>query len=290
MSEPAPLALARTQDDLRARVAGWRREGLTVGFTPTMGALHQGHLSLVELARARADKVAASVFVNPAQFAAHEDLDAYPRDEARDAALLAEAGCDLLYAPERSSIYPDGFATEVRVCGVAEGLESAARPHFFHGVATVVTKLLNRVRPDIAVFGEKDYQQLLVVRRLVADLDLGVEIIPGPTVREPDGLAMSSRNAYLSADQRRVAGRLNVVLKRAVAALEAGGPPGAEAARARDALLGEGFDAVDYVEVRDAETLAVLPESPLETPARILAAARLGTTRLIDNMAVAPAR
>ena len=282
MRPDLPLPAAYTLAALRRTVSGWRREGLSVGFVPTMGALHAGHLALVTQALERADRVVASIFVNPAQFAPGEDFEAYPRTLESDADKLAGAGAHLVYAPPGSEMYPDGFATTVSLSGPAEGLESDARPHFFSGVATVVSKLFNQVRPDLAVFGEKDYQQLLVIRRLSEDLDLGVEIVPGVTVRESDGLALSSRNAYLSASDRRRAAALNVILADFARALEAGAPrqkaQDAAIAAARDA-----FDAVDYVEARCADTLQALPEGPIDRPARVLAAVKLGTTRLIDN-------
>jgi pantoate--beta-alanine ligase len=290
MSDPQSLprealALARTVPDLRRTVGAWKAESLTVGFVPTMGALHEGHLSLVRLARERADRVVASVFVNPKQFAPTEDLDRYPRQEAKDAELLASAGCDLLFAPPPVEMYPDGFATGVAVGGVSADLEGAFRPEMFGGVATVVTKLLNQVQPDVAVFGEKDYQQLLVIRRLVRDLDLPVEIVPGPTVREDDGLAMSSRNAYLTAEERRTASRLNLALADAARRVRKGEPVAAVEADTRAEILEAGFDAVDYVAVRDAETLRPFAAG-VDAPARVLAAARLGSTRLIDNLPV----
>ena len=282
MRPDLPLPAAYTAAELRATVSDWRRQGLTIGFTPTMGALHAGHLALVTQALKRADRVVASIFVNPAQFAPGEDFEAYPRTLETDAGKLAGAGAHLVYAPSASEMYPQGFSTTVSLSGPAEGLESDARPHFFAGVATVVTKLFNQVRPDLAVFGEKDYQQLLVIRRLSADLDLGVEIVPGATVREPDGLALSSRNAYLEPADRRRAAALNLILADFARALEAGGArqaaQDAAMAAARDA-----FDAVDYVEARCAETLQPLPDGPIDRPARVLAAVKVGTTRLIDN-------
>lgn len=280
-----PLPAAYDPAEIAAAVSAWRREGLSVGFVPTMGALHAGHIALVTQALSLCDRVVASVFVNPAQFAPGEDFDAYPRTLESDAAKLAQAGCHLVYTPNAAAMYPDGFTTTISLKGPAEGLESAARPHFFAGVATVVTKLLNQVRPDTAVFGEKDYQQLLVIKRLVADLDMGVAIIGGETVREPDGLALSSRNAYLSAAERERAARLNVILKDFAEALRSGTP--VEAARA-DALgaAETAFDGVDYIEARDADTLAALPAGPLTQSARVLAAVRVGKTRLIDNRAV----
>tara|TARA_R110000868_G_scaffold35549_1_gene127383 strand:- start:42647 stop:43510 length:864 start_codon:yes stop_codon:yes gene_type:complete len=278
---------ATTVSALRTRVRTWREERLTIGFVPTMGALHDGHLALIRLAKAQSDRVVASIFVNPAQFAPGEDFDAYPRSVVEDSQKLTEAHCDLIYLPTTEVIYPDGFDTKVSVGGPAKGLESAARPHFFNGVATVVTKLLNQVRPDIAVFGEKDYQQLLVIRQLAKDLDLGVSIIAGETVRERDGLALSSRNAYLDADQRKRAARLNLILKQFAGALAAG-----EAiSKARLAALEEAksvFDSVDYIEARCSDTLAPLGKGKLTRPARLLAAVRLGSTRLIDNCAASP--
>jgi len=281
-----PLSIARTVPALRAQIAAWRAEGLKTGLVPTMGALHEGHLSLVRLAGTHADRVVASLFVNPTQFAPHEDLDAYPRDEAGDAALLARAGCDLLYAPSVGDMYGQGFATQVAVSGVSEPLDGQARPHHFAGVATVVSKLLIQCAPDVAVFGEKDYQQLQVIRRLAADLDLPVEIIGGPIVRAPSGLALSSRNAYLSDTERGVAERLNVILTAAVKALRNGVPIDSVETTGTAALTATGFDRIDYFEVRDAENLERLGTAKVTRPARILAAVVIGKTRLIDNMAV----
>ncbi len=282
------LPIVRTVADLRAAVAGWRREGLSVGFVPTMGALHEGHLSLVRLALSRADRVAASIFVNPAQFGPSEDLAAYPRDEAGDAGKLAGAGCHLLFGPSVDEMYPAGAATVVTVSGVSEPLDGQARPGHFAGVATVVAKLLNQVRPDVAVFGEKDYQQLQVIRRLSADLDLGVEILGAPTARAADGLALSSRNAYLTAEERQRAPELAAALAEAVLALRSGAPVARVEAWAVARLQAAGFGPVDYVEVRDAGDLSRMGPGPLPPgrKARILAAARLGRARLIDNMAV----
>jgi len=282
----SPLPIVRALDDLRRGLAVWRAEGLRIALVPTMGALHEGHLSLVRLARQKADRVVASIFVNPTQFAPSEDFQAYPRDEAHDAKLLAETGCDLLYAPPTDDVYPEGFATAVTVAGVSAPLEGASRPQHFGGVATVVAKLLIRIAPDVAVFGEKDYQQLLVVRRLVRDLDFPVEIVGAPTVRAGDGLALSSRNAYLSESERAVAGRLNTALRSTAEALLRGDPVDAVEARALACLDKAGFSAVDYLEVRDAESLARLGPGPVDRPARVLAAVRVGKTRLIDNWAV----
>jgi len=284
-----PLPVARTPAALTEALASARADGLTVGFVPTMGALHEGHLSLITAAKKRTDVVVASIFVNPAQFAPGEDFDAYPRREARDAGLLADASCDLLYVPDRAAMYPDGFATTVTMAGPAEGLEAAIRPHFFHGVATVVAKLLIQVRPDVAVFGEKDYQQLLVIRRLATDLDLGVDIVGAPTTRETDGLAMSSRNAYLDDAARATAGAMNGLLFAAATRLATGADWRDEEKTCAAALLDAGFDSVDYVAVRDADTLAAFDGAQVSTPGRVLAAARLGDVRLIDNVAVTPA-
>ncbi|HWA60184.1 MAG TPA: pantoate--beta-alanine ligase [Caulobacteraceae bacterium] len=280
------LATVRTTADLRAHVATWRKGGERVGLVPTMGALHEGHLSLVRLAREHADRVVVSLFVNPTQFSPAEDFDAYPRNEDRDADLLAATGCDLLYAPGVLEIYPPGFATTVTVANVSEGMEGAARPHHFGGVATVVTKLLTQCGPDVAVFGEKDYQQLQVIRRLTRDLDLPVEIIGGPTQRAEDGLALSSRNAYLSPDQRKIAPALNRALVKAAAAVARGGAVADAEAQAIAEIRAAGFDSVDYLEVRSAEYLERLGPGPTDAPARVLAAARLGRTRLLDNVAV----
>ena len=251
-----------------------------------MGALHEGHLALVREAGRRADRVVASVFVNPTQFAAHEDLGTYPRREAQDAALLAGVGCHLLFAPTVEAMYPDGFATAIRVDGPSQGLETDFRPHFFGGVAVVVAKLLNQVQADVAVFGEKDYQQLLVVQRLAKDLDIPTEIIGLPTERDGHGLALSSRNAYLSDAELAVARRLNGVLAEAAVKAGDGRPLAAVEREAYADLLKAGFERIDYVAVRRADDLAAFAHGVVDAPARILAAAWLGKTRLIDNMAV----
>jgi pantoate--beta-alanine ligase len=279
----APLPVVRSVPALRDAVSAWRKQGLSVGLAPTMGALHEGHLSLVRAAKSRCDRVVASLFVNPKQFAPHEDFERYPRDEAGDSAMLAGAGCDLLYAPERAAMYPDGFTTNVLVPAVSTMLEGEFRPHFFGGVATVVSKLLLQCLPDAAFFGEKDYQQLIVIKRMTKDLDIPVAIHGCPTVREHDGLAMSSRNAYLSESERRIATRLNLVLHDAIKEVHAGEPIDEAEEEAKRHLIAAGFTGVDYVAIRDAETLA--PVGDL-SHARILAAAWLGKTRLIDNMAV----
>lgn len=277
---------ATTIRALRARVNSWRAGGETVGFVPTMGALHDGHLTLVRLARAHCDRVVTSIFVNPAQFEEGEDLVSYPRDGIEDANKLAQESCDLIYMPEREIMYPDQYATTMSMTGPALGLESDFRPHFFGGVATVVAKLFNQVRPDIAVFGEKDYQQLLVIRQMVKDLDFDLDIIASETVREKDGLAMSSRNVYLDADQRQRAAQLNVILKSFSEALQSGTAPAEARATALEAAEAV-FDGVDYVEIRCAKTLQPFDTGIVTGPARILAAVRLGDARLIDNYAVA---
>ncbi|MGY0832504.1 pantoate--beta-alanine ligase [Azospirillum argentinense] len=282
-----PLPVVRSVDDLRAQVSAWHRDGKTVALVPTMGALHDGHLALVRRARELADQVVASVFVNPTQFAPHEDFDRYPRDEAGDSSKLASAGCHLLYAPTVRAMYPEGFATAISVGGPAEGLCGTFRPQMFGGVALVVTKLFLQAQPDVAVFGEKDYQQLMVIRRFARDLDIPVRVEGLPTVREADGLAMSSRNAYLSADERARAPELNRALRDAATAL-AGGAEAATALEAvRTRITAAGFGSIDYVELRDADTL--VPVTCAERPARLLAAAWMGKARLIDNVPVLPA-
>ncbi|CAL1691383.1 Pantothenate synthetase [Brevundimonas subvibrioides] len=287
MSENSPsMPIARSVDALRTAVRDWRRQGFTVSFVPTMGALHEGHLTLVREAGQRADKVVASVFVNPTQFAAHEDLGTYPRREAEDAALLAGAGCDLLFAPTVGEMYPDGFVTSVAVGGPSQGLETDFRPHFFGGVAVVVAKLLNQVQADVAVFGEKDYQQLMVVRRMARDLDIPTAIVGAPTMRDGHGLALSSRNAYLSEPELDVARCLNGVLAEAAIKAADRRPLAAVEREAYSDLLKAGFERVDYVAVRQADDLAPFPNGVVEAPARILAAAWVGKTRLIDNLAV----
>mgnify|MGYP000751511685 CR=1 FL=1 len=274
----------RTVTAMQARTAAWRTEGAQVALVPTMGALHEGHLALVQTAASAADRIIVSIFVNPAQFAPTEDFAAYPRDEAADVAQLAALGVDAVFAPAVSEMYPDGFATRIGVDGPARGLESDARPHFFGGVATVVAKLFIACAPDVALFGEKDYQQLQVIRRMTTDLGLPVAILGQPTVRAADGLALSSRNAYLSVDERATAPRLHATLQAAAAAIRDGDEPGAVLTTARANLETAGF-AVDYVALRNAESLADVA-NPAEEPLRLLAAARLGRTRLIDNIAV----
>ena len=280
------IAVARTVAALREAVAGWRRQQERIALVPTMGALHRGHLALVEAARRHCERVVASLFVNPKQFGPREDFAAYPRSEAADLAKFSEAGVDLVFAPTVEEMYPAGFVTAVRVAGIGDDLEGAHRPGHFDGVATVVSKLLLHCLPDIACFGEKDYQQLLVVRRMARDLDIPVRIEGVATVREPDGLALSSRNVYLSPEERRVAPLLYRVLNDTAAALAAA--PDNVAARLQnglEALRQAGF-APDYLELRDAADLSAM--SRLDRGARLLAAAHLGRTRLIDNVAVTP--
>jgi len=256
----------------------------SVAFVPTMGALHAGHMELVAEARKRADKVAASIFVNPTQFGEREDYGRYPRREADDAAMLEQAGCDLLWMPAAGDIYPDGFSTTVSVAGVSERWEGEARPGHFDGVATVVVKLLLAVRPDIALFGEKDFQQLAVIRRMVADLNLPVDIVGIPTVREADGLALSSRNAYLSDDERGRAVALPNALQAARAGIVNGQSVGAALQQAKQSLVEAGFLKIDYFALVDAATLE--PLEAAKGDMRLIAAAVIGTTRLIDNIAV----
>jgi pantoate--beta-alanine ligase len=280
----SPPRIARTIKALRTEVASWRRRGERIALVPTMGALHAGHISLVRLAKRRADRVVVSVFVNPAQFGPKEDFSRYPRTWKEDVAQLKAEKVDLIFAPNVPEIYPRGFATRVMPDGPARELEGEFRPHFFAGVATVVAKLLIEAMPDIAVFGEKDYQQLQVIRRLVADLDLPVRIVGGPTVREPDGLALSSRNAYLSQNERAAAPALHRALKAAADAIRKGAPVGPTLERGRRTLKAAGFK-LDYFEARHAETLAPVTAAR-NGPLRLLVAARIGNTRLIDNVAV----
>jgi pantoate--beta-alanine ligase len=281
------LPRCRSVAEVRGAVAQWRQAGLSVALVPTMGALHAGHLSLVARGLQLADRVVTSVFVNPTQFGPKEDFAAYPRQEDGDAALLAGAGAHLLYVPTVEAMYPLGFATSITVGGVAEGLCGTFRPGHFSGVATVVTKLLLQTGPDVALFGEKDYQQLQVIRRMVADLDIPVRIEGVPIKREADGLALSSRNAYLSAEERATAPRLHATLTAVVRRLQDGQAVDAALAWGRDQLLAAGFRAVDYLELRDASDL--VPISRPDRTGRLLVAAHLGRTRLIDNVAVPPA-
>ena len=282
----ATLDIVRQVAELRARVKYWRDQGLSVAMVPTMGALHDGHLTLVRTALEQADRVVASVFVNPTQFGPNEDLSRYPRQEAKDAESLDGVGCHLLFAPKVEEMYPDGFATTVSVKGVSAPLEGVCRPGHFDGVATVVSKLLLQCQPDIALFGEKDWQQLAVIRRMARDLDLPVQIQGVPTVREADGLALSSRNAYLTPQDRAIAPALHRALQAVAEGVRAGKSPAELCHRAAADVIAAGFASVDYIEVRDAEDMS--PVETLARPARVLAAARLGTTRLIDNIGIEP--
>ena len=281
---PKPPKTLRTVRELRRAVQQLRKAGETVALVPTMGALHDGHLTLVRAARRKAKRAIVSIFVNPTQFAPTEDLSRYPRDEAGDLEKLASVGTDFVWAPDVSEMYPKGFATLIEVKGAAVGLEGEFRPHHFGGVATVCCKLFSQVTPDIAVFGEKDFQQLAVVRQMVRDLDLPLSILGVPTVREKDGLALSSRNRYLTPEERQIAPALNAALRDIAERMAAGGRAAAAVKAANAAVERAGFAKVDYIAVRDAETLAEwAPKSG--RPGRILAAAWLGRTRLIDNIA-----
>ena len=277
------MQIVRTSEELALATGQLRRDG-TLALVPTMGALHAGHMKLIEEARARANSVAASIFVNPLQFGANEDLGRYPRREAEDARMLEGAGCDLLWMPSITDIYPEGFATKIHVGGVSERWEGEARPGHFDGVATVVAKLLLSVRPDVALFGEKDFQQLAVIRGMVRDLAIPVAIAGIPTVREADGLALSSRNSYLSSEERAKALAIPKALSSARDAIKAGNPVAAALDASKQALTDAGFNKIDYLALVDADTL-----EPLGKPAgnmRLIAAATIGTTRLIDNVLV----
>lgn len=283
------MQTATKLDMLRNALRGLREDGGSVGLVPTMGALHEGHLTLVREAKAQCDHVVASIFVNPTQFGPNEDLDAYPRQLAEDSAMLEAEGVALLWAPTVEAMYPHGFATSISVSGVSDGFCGAARPGHFDGVATVVCKLFNQVMPDKAFFGEKDFQQLAVIRTMAHDLDLTrphVSAIVGvPTVREADGLAISSRNRYLSAEDRAAAATLPQAMGQAIADIEAGGNIDQALAALETALVNTGFSSVDYAAVADAQSLTPLAELSGKA-ARLLVAARIGGTRLIDNMAV----
>ncbi|RKQ72056.1 pantothenate synthetase [Litorimonas taeanensis] len=278
--------ISRTQRELRGQLAEWRGSGDRIAFVPTMGALHEGHLSLVRLARKKAERVIVSIFVNPTQFAPGEDLEAYPRTEAADSEKLAAEGVDLIYIPLPNSMYNAHHATAIKVGGVATGLETDHRPTFFDGVALVVTKLFNRVQPDVAIFGEKDYQQLATIRRLVEDLDMPIHIIGAPIARDEYGLALSSRNQYFNAQSLAKARQLNTIMFDCAESMERGANVDRAAEDAAQALLDAGFSGVDYVQVRSKNSLTVLEGGVLNKPARLLIAAHCDGVRLIDNCAV----
>lgn len=279
------LKIIRTVNDLRKQTAKWREAGKSIALVPTMGALHEGHLSLVKLAAKKADKVVVSIFVNPAQFGPNEDLARYPRDEAGDLKKLSTSGCDLVWAPSDAEMYPDGFSTRVQPGTAAEGLEGAFRPHHFGGVATVCCKLFSQVTPDVAVFGQKDYQQLCVLLQMVRDLNLPLKITGAPTRREKDGLAMSSRNAYLTPEEREIAPRLYAALSELADRIGSGADIVSSVANTKLKIKAAGFQKIDYVDVRDAETLQTV-DAVSGRPLRILAAVWLGKTRLIDNAGI----
>jgi len=284
------MIIVRTENDLRNQVWSYRGSGDRIVFVPTMGALHEGHLTLVRLAKAHGERVAVSIFVNPTQFAPGEDLDAYPRTEQEDCEKLKAEGVDLVYIPDPQSMYNVHHATEVKVGGVAKGLETDFRPTFFDGVALVVTKLFNRVQPDIAIFGEKDYQQLATIRRLVEDLDMPIKIIGAPIARDEYGLALSSRNAYFDEAGLTMARKLNVIMRKCAADMREGRHVDEATDEAKSALLDAGYLSVDYVEVRSPNSLTVLEGGYLNGPARVLVAAHCpngeDSVRLIDNFAV----
>jgi len=278
----AGIDVVRTVSDLRAKTEQWRKAGEEIAIVPTMGALHEGHIELVRQGKRRAPRTVVSIFVNPAQFAPTEDFDKYPRTFEEDCRQLTKIGADLVWAPTVKEMYPEGSATKIAPTGAAEDLESAARPHFFGGVTTVCCKLFNQARADYAMFGEKDYQQLAVIRQMVRDLNMPIEIVGVPTVREADGLAMSSRNRYLSPSERKAAIAIYEAITAVAREVEPGGDGARAIAQASARLRDAGFKSIDYIAVRDAVSLRPATDGPR----RVLAAAWLGTTRLIDNVAV----
>lgn len=278
------VQIIRDVKSLREAIAALRQNGKRIALVPTMGALHGGHMALVRAALTQADHVVTSIFVNPTQFGPKEDLSRYPRQEAQDVEMLAAEGCALVWAPDVATMYPDGYDTMIRVGKLAERWDGAARPGHFDGVATVVTKLFQQVQPDVALFGEKDWQQLAVIRRTVADLDMPIAIVGVPTERAADGLALSSRNAYLSETERAIASTLNRAMRAAAERIVAGDAVAASLTAAKETLSAAGFGPIDYVELVHAETLE--PLRNFVTPARMIAAAKLGATRLIDNIDV----
>lgn len=284
--------IARNREMLAAILRPCRARNERIGFVPTMGALHEGHLSLIDVARRHADRVVVSLFVNPRQFAPHEDFDAYPRTEESDVAALNAKGVEAIYIPDRSGMYPEGYQTTVMVPELAAPLDGASRgTGYFAGIATVVAKLLNQVRPDVAVFGEKDYQQLLVIRQMVRDLDMDIDVVGAPILRETDGLAMSSRNQYLTGDEREIAGWLSNIMRETTARLRQGLSPDDALQRGVEGLAAGGLYPIDYFELRrDPDLELITGKSPIPaeewTRIRLFAAVMLGRTRLIDNMAV----
>jgi pantoate--beta-alanine ligase len=277
------MQIAHTIAELRTILAQHRKNGQTIGFAPTMGALHDGHMSLVDIAKQNADKVAVSIFVNPAQFAPHEDFDKYPRQEEADIAKLKQQGADIVYLPKKEELYPAGFDLKISVGAIGKELEGVTRPHFFDGVALVVTKLFMQVQPDVAVFGEKDFQQLHVIRKLADGLDIPVKIIGAPIIREADGLAMSSRNAYLSESERKTAANIFKTIREVVAKIKNGEDIEATLNWGKNILPERGLK-LDYLELRDSKTLQPLLNT--NNPARLLAAVFLGNVRLIDNVEI----
>jgi pantoate--beta-alanine ligase len=284
MASQDSFVVVRDVAALRALVKAWRAAEQSVALVPTMGALHRGHIRLMETAKTKADRVIATIFVNPTQFGPNEDFAAYPRQEAQDVALLEPAGVNALFAPTPDVMYPPGFATKVTVSGLTDVLCGPFRPGHFEGVATVVTKLLLQALPDMALFGEKDFQQLAVIKRFATDLNIPVSIEGVPTVREADGLAMSSRNAYLTPEERKIAPALYAALTKAAQSIAAGGDPLATTAQAKNDVLKAGFRSIDYIDARNGTTLAQL--NPGESGGRVFAAAYLGRARLIDNLAI----
>lgn len=278
------MQIIRTKEELRAVASALKLQGKKIGFAPTMGALHAGHLSLIDIAKAKSDIVVVSIFVNPAQFAPHEDFDKYPRTEQSDLERLKAASVDIAYLPTRSEIYSENHALKIAVGAIGQELEGIARPHFFDGVALVVNKLFMQVQPDVAVFGEKDFQQLVIIKKLVQDFDIPVEVIGAPIMREEDGLAMSSRNIYLSADKRAVAANLYKTLLAVKERLLSDKGVAEALAWGREELIKSGFEAVDYLELRSAKDLSNLTN--IQEPARLLAVARLCGVRLLDNISI----
>ena len=279
-----PLII-RSLSELRAQVWEWRGSGETIGYVPTMGALHKGHLSLIAISKQNATKTVASIYVNPTQFAPNEDLDSYPRPEADDIEKLTAAGCDLIYIP-RGSLYADDHSTYMKVNGVGDGLETEHRPTFFEGVVLVVTKLLNQVAPDMAVFGEKDYQQLTIIRRMVRDLDMPIKIIGGPIMRDDHGLALSSRNTYFDDEGLALARKLNVFMTDCAATIADGAGVEETINATKAAILDAGFDSIDYLNLANSQSLEIISKHPFAKPARLLIVARCKGIRLLDNCAV----